>query len=487
MMVNSHSPSSAAPAAAETRFDRASGLTLLGVLALATLIVASTLAVLARPADGWLIPYDSPAATLSYFYGDWPTPLQAGDVVLAVEGAPLVTLYSLQQAVPPPPNWRAGAQVVYTVQRGAQTLAVPVDLHAPTGAVIARALAHTAQDVPAEWSWPLVALVVFWQRPRSLAARLLLLAMVSHAAVVKLGWASTSVGLYLAPTALLAMVLFLNNFWIWLFWPTVIWLVLSFPLPVWPWARWPRAVPALLYGLPLAAALLMLTTGIDAAVVATLVAELLLLVVALGLAVRQAYRPSVGPVARAQAGWVLLGLGLSQGLTLLLYLLLDAVPALAGLPTWVTTWVTTPLTLALPICLGIAILRYRLFDINIIIRRTLLYAGLTAILALTYWGLVVVLQNVLRPVTGQGQNQVVVVASTLVIAALFGPLRRRVQAAIDRRFDRRTYDAARTLAAFGAEARAETDLAALQARLERVTDETMRPAHVSVWFAPDKR
>jgi hypothetical protein len=136
------------------------------------------------------------------------------------------------------------------------------------------------------------------------------------------------------------------------------------------------------------------------------------------------------------------------------------------------------------VCLAIAILRYRLFDIDVIIRRTLVYAALTAILAFVYFGLVIVLESALRPITGHGESQGAVVLSTLAIAALFGPVRRRVQTFIDRRFDRRRYNAAQTLAAFGAEARAETNLAELQTSLMRVIDDTMRPAHVAVWLTP---
>ncbi len=467
--------------ASETHFDRASWLILLGVLAFVAVMVGSTVAVLLRPGDGWLVLYDSDPPRLTSFYGDWPTPLQAGDAVLAVNDAPLTILYSLHDAAKPLATWRAGGTVVYTVERGGQRLTVPVELHTANWAGVLRAMAHTAQDGPVEWSWPLIALIVFWRRPRSLAAQLLLIAMVSHAAVVKIGWATTSVSLYLAPTGLVMLVLFLTNFWSWLFWPTIIWLVLSFPLPVWPWARWPRGVVALLYGPAFVALLITLVTGWTPPVLVALLAELLLLVVALGLAGVNAYGPRAGPVARAQASWVLLGFGLSLGLTLLTYLLAIYIPAINQLP----DNLAAVLVLALPVCLAIAILRYRLFDINIIIRRTLLYAVLTALLAGVYLGLVVILEGLLRPLTGQGQNQIAIVVSTLVIAALFGPLRRRVQNFIDRRFDRRTYNAAQTLAAFSANARAETDLATLEAHLVRVTDETMRPAHVGLWVRPD--
>jgi len=132
--------------------------------------------------------------------------------------------------------------------------------------------------------------------------------------------------------------------------------------------------------------------------------------------------------------------------------------------------------------MAVAILRHRLWDIDLIIRRTLIYSTLTGLLALAYFGSVLVLESVFRALTGQGQNSLVVVLSTLAIAALFGPVRGRVQAGIDRRFFRRKYDAARTLAGFAASARDETDLARLSERLQGVVEETMQPQQVGLWL-----
>jgi hypothetical protein len=140
-------------------------------------------------------------------------------------------------------------------------------------------------------------------------------------------------------------------------------------------------------------------------------------------------------------------------------------------------------SLALPAAITIAILRYRLWDIDVIIRRTLTYSVLSAILAGAYLGSVLVLQGVFQALTGQGQNSLVTVLSTLGIAALFGPVRQRVQGAIDRRFYRKKYDAARTLAGFGASVRDDVDLEGLQAQLLGVVEETMQPATMSLWLA----
>jgi hypothetical protein len=139
---------------------------------------------------------------------------------------------------------------------------------------------------------------------------------------------------------------------------------------------------------------------------------------------------------------------------------------------------------SIPIATGIAILRYRLYDIDRIINRTLVYGSLTVTLVALYFGGIVVLQRAFVLLTGQ-QSTLAVVASTLLIAALFTPLRRRIQGFIDRRFYRRKYDARKTLEAFSTKLRDETDLEALNNDLVGVVRETMQPAHVSLWLRPD--
>jgi hypothetical protein len=140
----------------------------------------------------------------------------------------------------------------------------------------------------------------------------------------------------------------------------------------------------------------------------------------------------------------------------------------------------------IPVAAGVAILRYRLYDIDVVINRTLVYGSLTATLVALYLGCVTSTQALLRTLTGQEeQPQVAIVVSTLIIAAVFTPLRRRIQAFIDRRFYRRKYDARQTLESFSVKLREETDLEALSEDLVGVVRETMQPAHVSLWLRPE--
>jgi hypothetical protein len=137
----------------------------------------------------------------------------------------------------------------------------------------------------------------------------------------------------------------------------------------------------------------------------------------------------------------------------------------------------------IPTAIGFAVLRYRLYDIDLVINRALVYGSLTATLVLIYFGGVATIQTLFRTLTGQEQQpQLAVVVSTLAIAALFNPLRRRIQSFIDRRFYRRKYDAAKTLEVFAARLRDEIDLEALGGDLVSVVRETMQPEHVTLWL-----
>jgi hypothetical protein len=185
---------------------------------------------------------------------------------------------------------------------------------------------------------------------------------------------------------------------------------------------------------------------------------------------------------RQQMKWITYAAGIMFTMVLLVTVL-DLVAASSAL-----TKVANPLTGAMfagiPVAVGIAVLKYRLYDIDLLINRTLVYGSLTAMLVALYFCGIVVLQRLVVLLPGQ-QSTLAVVASTLLIAALFTPLRKRIQSFIDKRFYRRKYDARKTLEAFSAQLREDTDLDALSNDLVGVVRETMQPAHVSLWLRPE--
>jgi hypothetical protein len=225
---------------------------------------------------------------------------------------------------------------------------------------------------------------------------------------------------------------------------------------------------------------------VTAGIVILLMLPLCMLASALSLVLR--YRRSKGE-EREQIKWI----AFAASVVVIVYLI-AMVGSLffplgwgsAGTPLWLGLLQQAALAsfTAVPIAVGFAVLKYRLYDIDIVINRTLVYGTLTITLVALYFGGIVMLQRMFVLLTGQ-QSTLAVVASTLAIAALFVPLRRRVQGFVDRRFYRRKYDARKTLEAFSAKLRDETDLEALNNDLVGVVRETMQPAHVSLWLRPD--
>ncbi len=196
------------------------------------------------------------------------------------------------------------------------------------------------------------------------------------------------------------------------------------------------------------------------------------------------YRRVASPVQRQQIKWLIYGFAPVLILAVCFQLVLVLFPALDS-PDSLLSVATKPLFrfyyLPIPICVGIALLRYRLWDIDRVINRTLVYGLLSAILLVTYIFLVFAGQHLLVSLLGQS-NGVVLVGSTLIVAALFQPLRQRVQRLVDRRFYRSKYDAAKIVAAYSATLRQEVDLDQLRDQLLAVVQETMQPTHVSLWL-----
>ena len=213
--------------------------------------------------------------------------------------------------------------------------------------------------------------------------------------------------------------------------------------------------------------------------------EIILVVIAL----LYRYHHASSPLQHQQTKWAIFGVCIVG-----IFVVVLRIPALLFPSLWqagsfyrlITGPADIVVLLIVPISIGVAILRFRLWDIDLIIRRTLVYSILTVLLALVYFGLVITFQALLRGLISQ-TNGVVIVLSTLAIAALFHPLRYQIQRLIDRRFYRHKYDAARTLAAFSTTIRDEVDLNRLRDHLLAVVAETMQPAHVSLWLSPLER
>ena len=260
------------------------------------------------------------------------------------------------------------------------------------------------------------------------------------------------------------------------------------------WTRWVAFGFAALFVL-----IAFFPNGPSASIWPGLLLSLLPLIVLGSLVFAQVYRYRCisTPVERQQTKWIvfgtavaLLGFVLAGYFLSALLKLFFHLQGLDPLPTVILITSIYLLLLLIPLSIAFAILRYRLWDIDILINRTLVYGSLTVILAIVYFVSVFALQGLLSVFTGklssETQTPVVIVASTLGIAALFQPLRRRLQALIDRRFYRSKYDAARTLAAFSKTLSNEVDLNQLREDLLAVVQETMQPSHVSLWLRDPK-
>ena len=195
------------------------------------------------------------------------------------------------------------------------------------------------------------------------------------------------------------------------------------------------------------------------------------------------YRRVSTRVQRQQTKWVIFGVAAVVGVVIGLFAIGLLVPTIVDIHLYTELWsIILPVTLLLiPLSIGFSILRYRLYDIDVLINRTLVYGTLTVLLALVYVGLIFSLQYLLRGMISQN-NDVAIVVSTLAIAALFQPLRHRIQAIIDRRFYRRKYDAAKIVETFSATLRNEVDLNQLREHLITVVQDTMQPSHISLWL-----
>ena len=445
---------------------------------------------LANPSDGMRL---EPGQAVWRTNGVVVTPLQgqtnglrAGDVLITVGGT---SVESWARALFDPriarPHRQFGQAVTYTVVRNGQQLNIPITLgHYPLSSILLE-----------DWGTILFALVtlfvavfVFLYRPEDRLARILLLG-----ASGLLGSTTWSFGLQVNDLV--------NGIGFWLFqatiygaymlfWAAGLHFALAFANPHSsllrrPWlTRLIYVVPYALYPFTLLVTWFGSASTLDwlgrwgpAQSIISFV-YLLLAVIAFFWG----YRVNPDAVIRQKIRWVVFAALVSGIGSIVLWVLPTDV---FGHPI-ISINVFGLLVLPFPVSIAIAILRHRLFDIDVIIHRTLVYSVLTGTLALVYFGCVITLQFLLRGLIGQ-TNDVAIVGSTLAIAALFQPLRHRIQHIIDRRFYRRKYNAAHTLAAFSATLRNEVDLNQLSEHLLAVVQETMQPAHVSLWLRPPEQ
>jgi len=483
------------------RFDRGAWLTLVAGFGLMALTLLMVLWAFTIPTDGWWGQQESGGPDLPIRLiinqSGQPSPLQVDDLVLAMNGQ------RPEEFIPGVgPRLERGQPLTYLIRRDGEEMEVVVPPVTRRPAGIWQVLAYNWNEGPVNVLAPifffLIGLFVFLMRPENAGGRYLFLVGCYYVCILW-GFADNFFMLSLYPGLLLWLnILFGGGAWGWLFFPLLIQLVLVFPHRIGPMRRWPRLFPTLLHGVPaailVAASIPFFRSGdpadlglyTDQLGAYVLLPMLVLFLLTLVASLVYNFRTVRDPVERAQMRWFALGMGLGLGGMITVYLVggfLDRVGMMTDTSGQVIVGLMNILLLLLPIGLGVAILRYRLFDIDIIIRKTLQYTLVTGLLLLIYFGIVIVLQQVFTQTTGQGSTAAVVL-STLAIAALFNPIRRRVQDAVDRRFFRRKYDAEQVLARFAATARDETDLDALTAELLRVIQETMQPASVSVWLKP---
>jgi hypothetical protein len=464
------------PASPENRLPLRAWLTLLAAAVLLALGVVVLAYRFTLPTDGWQV-HEGAEVGLTYTRSlmGAPSGLRPGDRVIAVAGNRAVF-----EAVSPALSaaWRAGATLDYTVIRDGQELHLPVTLvrwqFGQWLLALLRAPFQLATQL-ATYFMLAVAAFAFLRRLESPAAGALFLMYVSlEATGLVTGTLPQALPEWIDPLAHL-LTGFGNSILYGLVLPFVLIrfaLVFPHPKPILRRAPWLPLVPL---AVGLAINIFAYQGG------ASWLWLVLSLVLTVAIIIHNAFTMR-DAVSRAQLLW---GLGgVIFGFGLLTFLLLASTFQLIEFSEDVFDLGTAAATAVMGLTLAIAITRYRLFDIDIIIRRALVYSLLTALLALVYFGSVVLLQGLLRLVTGQSSSQLVTVLSTLAIAALFVPLRTRLQQAIDRRFYRRKYDVARTLAGFAAAARDEVELDRLSDHLVTVVAETMQPEAVSLWVKP---
>jgi hypothetical protein len=448
-----------------------------------------------RPTDGWRMTGDlnsgSPQIEMVDYFLSQPSPIRPGDVLLAINDQPIAQILDAQHAFfrLRSPDWPDGTLLNYSLLRDDQIIDVDVPVRRVSFWAYFEPYRHASSSQLVQLFGSLffffISLIVFLLRPGNRAAHALLFIGVAFFFIAIPANFSAPALFYPAPPVSIPF-----DSWTLAILPSLMYLVLAFPRPKAPLRKRPGLVLALLYlTWPIAfniAYLLNLENRqgyLKVAFSIYPIAIAVLMVVTIIALAHSAWKVR-DPVGRSQFKWMLAGifsfvfLGIG-GWLVSSYLFPESMEG----GNWLLTTIGWFL---LPLCLAIAITRYRLFDIDVIIRKTLVYGILSGMLALVFFGGVALLQSLFSAVSGQ-QSAISIVLSTLAIAALSNPLRRWVQDFIDRRFYRKKYNAEQALARFAAAARDETDLEQLSAELLAVVQETMQPKSVTLWLKPQRR
>jgi hypothetical protein len=465
----------------ETQWTRGAWLTLAAAIIFVALNVAHLAYRMTIPSLGWAGPDpENLNVATPYFELDFnavgeSSVLEPGDILKSVEGITAQQVLDDLLHAPRPSNWRVGETIRLAIERDGLTLSLEAPLTHWT--LPAWLLTNFGRfDGILEWLVTLLMVGVgtftFIQRPGNLSARFLFAFGLANLSSTLGDSIPDYSALYFNLPAGLTKLIFSNVIFAYLMAPSFLGFALTFPKPKTFIQRHPRwlllpylvgLVPTILLFIDpkLAEIGFLLTFGI-------LVLGLVSLVHS-GLTMRDA-------VSRAQLRWAVGGVAVGVALFLLNFASYAPPPYRE-----VILFVASLGSPIIGFSLAIAILRYRLFDIDVIIRKTLQYALLTGLLALVYFGSVILLQSLTENLFGE-QSPLVIVLSTLAIAALVGPLRVRIQDFIDRRFYRKKYDAEQALTQFAAAARDEVDIENLTTALLKVVEETMQPEEISLWL-----
>jgi serine phosphatase RsbU (regulator of sigma subunit) len=489
--IDAAEPTAEPIVAAEARLDRASWVVMTVAVTYAALGVLHMLYTLSLPSDGWTLlslrTSGRPGLVFERNVAGWPSPIQPGDRLVAIDGQSVEEIMGRWLTARPraPTTWAVGETASYVVVRDGSQVSLDVPLGRRPLTVVLDAVRGATIEVILLLTFAATGVFAFFRVPRQPAAQAMLVLAANE--VVGLGVHYSVAGdpspaelldPIAGPARLVLLLLFYSvyvSFWLHLF--------LVFPTAKWPLRRYRLETLSAIYVAPLLPELLALgvslpqPTSFGSNLPVALIGNVVVVLFVACASLVHSLRTLRAPVARAQLRWLLLALVLALGvnnlIALLNVLLFGESPILQAL--------AALLAASFPIGVGIAIARYRLFDIDVVINRALVYGALTATLAIAYFGGVAILQPSFRTLTGQTSDLAVVV-STLLSVAIFTPVRQGLQRLVDRTFYRQKYDATRTLNAFGASLSHAIDISTLIRQLTAAVEVTMQPAFVSVWL-----